>query len=124
MDLWRQGRAQLGTSVGADIDLWTVGLRGCRVVRWIAVCPGIEFGRMRGSGIGYLGAMSGAQRWLAATAAVGAERRLAARIRVSGRVEVVAPIGAPRFVTADGDVIYSPSAAGIRVGLALLVDLR
>lgn len=122
--LWRQGRAQLGTSVGADIDLWTVGLRGCRVVRWIVACPGIEFGRMRGTGVGYLGAMTGSQRWLAATAQVGAERRLAPRIRVSGSVQAVVPIGAPRFVTADGDPIYAPSAAGLRLGVALLVDLR
>ena len=121
--LWRQGRAQLGSSVGADIDLWTVGLRGCRVVRRIIACPGIEFGRMRGTGVGYLGAMTGSQRWLAATAAVGAEHRLAARIRVAGRVEAVVPIGAPRFVTADGDPIFAPSAAGVRLGVALLVDL-
>ena len=123
--LWRQGRAQLGAGgLGANIDLWTVRLRGCRVVRWIVACPGMEIGQMHGAGVGYLGAMSGSQRWLAATAAVGAERHLAPRIRVSGTVEAVVPIGAPRFVTADGDPIYAPSAVGARFGVALLVDLR
>jgi hypothetical protein len=122
--LWREGDER-DDARGVHVRLLTVGLAACPAVWRLALCGGIEVGRMAGAGFGF----DRSQQSVAIVTYATIEPRLA--VPLSSRFVLVGAIGAwiplvrPRFVfeqAGEAMLQYQPPPVAIvgHVGLAML----
>lgn len=87
---------------GGDLSRWMVSGRVCW--RWRTWwCGGGEFGEIRGRGFGFMGAESGAARWVGPLAGVEDGWPLTPRIHLWGQLDVSVPLRRPSFTIGELD---------------------
>lgn len=102
--------------VGAELSLWSGGVRGCYVPRVrrleAPLCGGIEFGAMRGEGVGLSTARVDTRLWSAAHLGFGLAWVPRSWFAVSLRADGMVTLVRPGFEVSDlGPLFRAPSAA-------------
>jgi hypothetical protein len=105
-------------AVGADVALYTGGLRYCR---WLvggafdaAACGGLEAGALVASGFGAATSTSGLGRWLAPQLGLLGRARVTSRFALSLGVEGLALAFRDRFTILGAGEVYRPPPATAR----------
>jgi len=108
---------------GARVGLWTVGTRGCGVLRpamlEVVLCGGIEAGQVLGEGVGFAGKRRDRFAWLAGTlgpALAWAPRRWFA---LWLGVDLAVPVLGGEFAAEGLGTLYKIAPVSIRAGLGL-----
>jgi hypothetical protein len=115
-----------GAPGAVDVGLLAIALRaGWSPTRmYVRAWATAEVGPMTGEGIALNDPQIGAGRWTAAGAGFGVAWPMFDRARLVGSIELLAPFEQVRFVLADGEEIYRPSAYVARCALGLEIGWR
>jgi hypothetical protein len=122
--LYRASSASLAAGDVAPVDLWTVGLRGCRSISFAAVCLGGEAGRMSADARQLEGGGAATALWSAVSAAGLVRRGVGRWAHMVAGLEILVPLVRPRFVLDDDTGLHRPSPMSGRALVGLEVDLR
>ena len=113
------------SDVGGSFQVGAVGLRGCGVpqVRRVEfpLCAGLEFGAMRGVGLGLAQPTVVHRPWVVAVATPGIAVVLAAKVALYAQVGMAVPLVRARFAVVDVGDVFTLGSVGFRgaVGVAL-----
>lgn len=113
--------------VGARVRLWTIGARGCGVLRLAAVvevplCVGVEAGQAIGDGLGYAGAQRDAIAWAAVTVGPALVWLLRPRLALWAGLDVALPVVRGRFSAAGLGTLFTIAPVSPRAVLG--IELR
>jgi len=124
-DLFPRRFAAAPGATGAGVDIGLLGgtVEGCVRVGPPWLCAGAAAGRMRGRGVGVVGAQAASRVWAAAQVGIAADVPLRYGVRLTGEVDGLVGLTRPRFVLDDGTLLYRPAAVGVRALVGLEVRI-
>ncbi len=100
-------RAELPSGAAGDLELWTVGGRGCA---WFW-CLGLEAGFMPGQGTNVGQEKPGTAWWAAGTAGLQGAWKLSDLLGIHASLEVIFPLTRPMFTVAGANLFRPPAAS-------------
>lgn len=114
---------------GGDLDVWTMGARGCARVwpapadlAWpgpyaVLGCGGLAVGAMRADGVGVDEPGSGSALWLAPDLGAALHLSVGGSASLGLDVGAVIPLTAPNFVLRDLGEVHRPGVVAARLGV-------